>query len=222
MLISHLPVLPLEMIYSDQSPIDALAWSAKHIEKRVPVIDRVTNHLIGTIHEDHLLRYVADATLPTQYLEVSLMAYTDQHVFDVLFKLIQSRQHTIPVIERNGLIKTFVDVDQLRDALIQSLGLYRDGITILVETDETGFELQTIIGILEREGIRIMSLSVEYPDPEHDEDVLRLNIRIEPVHADRGISSLRRFGYAVHADTRSHDDAEWVDRAEALLRYLDL
>lgn len=222
MLISHLLIAPVEVIYSDQSPIQALAWSAKHMEKRVPVIDRMSKHLVGTIHEDHLLRHVADDTLPSQHLEVSLMAYSDQHVYDVLFKLIQSKQHTIPVIERNGIFRTCVDVDQLRDALIQSLGLYRDGITLLVETDESEFQLQSIIGILEREGVRIMSLAIEYPDPDNDDATLRLNIRIEPVHADRGISSLRRFGYAVHADTRSHDDAEWIDRADALIRYLDL
>lgn len=222
MLISHLLIAPVEVIYSDQSPIQALAWSAKHMEKRVPVIDRMSKHLVGTIHEDHLLRHVADDTLPSQHLEVSLMAYSDQHVYDVLFKLIQSKQHTIPVIERNGIFRTCVDVDQLRDALIQSLGLYRDGITLLVETDESEFQLQSIIGILEREGVRIMSLAIEYPDPDNDDATLRLNIRIEPVHADRGISSLRRFGFAVHADTRSHDDAEWIDRADALIRYLDL
>jgi len=222
MLISHLLIAPVEVIYSDQSPIQALAWSAKHMEKRVPVIDRMSKHLVGTIHEDHLLRHVADDTLPSQHLEVSLMAYSDQHVYDVLFKLIQSKQHTIPVIERNGIFRTCVDVDQLRDALIQSLGLYRDGITLLVETDESEFQLQSIIGILEREGVRIMSLAIEYPDPDNDDATFRLNIRIEPVHADRGISSLRRFGYAVHADTRSHDDAEWIDRADALIRYLDL
>lgn len=222
MLISHLLIAPVEVIYSDQSPIQALAWSAKHMEKRVPVIDRMSKHLVGTIHEDHLLRHVADDTLPSQHLEVSLMAYSDQHVYDVLFKLIQSKQHTIPVIERNGIFRTCVDVDQLRDALIQSLGLYRDGITLLVETDESEFQLQSIIGILEREGVRIMSLAIEYPDPDNDDATLRLNVRIEPVHADRGISSLRRFGYAVHADTRSHDDAEWIDRADALIRYLDL
>lgn len=222
MLISHLLIAQVEVIYSDQSPIQALAWSAKHMEKRVPVIDRMSKHLVGTIHEDNLLRHVADDTLPSQHLEVSLMAYSDQHVYDVLFKLIQSKQHTIPVIERNGIFRTCVDVDQLRDALIQSLGLYRDGITLLVETDESEFQLQSIIGILEREGVRIMSLAIEYPDPDNDDATLRLNIRIEPVHADRGISSLRRFGYAVHADTRSHDDAEWIDRADALIRYLDL
>lgn len=222
MLISHLLIAPVEVIYSDQSPIQALAWSAKHMEKRVPVIDRMSKHLVGTIHEDHLLRHLADDTLPSQHLEVSLMAYSDQHVYDVLFKLIQSKQHMIPVIERNGIFRTCVDVDQLRDALVQSLGLYRDGITLLVETDESEFQLQSIIGILEREGVRIMSLAIEYPDPDNDDATHRLNIRIEPVHADRGISSLRRFGYAVHADTRSYDDAEWIDRADALIRYLDL
>lgn len=222
MLLSHLHIDEIEFVYSDQSPLQALEWSAKHMEKRVPIVDRINHHLLGTIHEDYLLRHVADESLPMQNLESSLMAFSDQHIYDIWFKLIQSQQQTIPVVERNGFFIGCVHINQLRDAVTQSLGLHVDGLTLLVETDESGFELQHIIGILEREGVRVVSLALEYPDPTREDDSLKLTIRIEPTNADRGISSLRRVGYAVHTDSRSHDDAEWADRADALLRYLDL
>jgi acetoin utilization protein AcuB len=222
MLISHLHTDDVEMVYTNQSPIQALAWSAKHSEKRVPIIDRINHRLLGTIHEDYLLRHVADETLPMQYLESSLMAYSDQHIYDIWYKMIQSQQQVIPVVDRNGFFLTCVHIDHLRDAVTQSLGMHAEGLTLLVETDESHVELQHIIGILEREGVRVVSTALEYPDSEREDDSLKLTIRIEPTNADRGISSLRRVGYAVHTDSRSHDDAEWADRADALIRYLDL
>jgi hypothetical protein len=222
MLLSHLHTIDIDMVYTDQSPAQALAWSAERHEKRVPIIDRITGKLAGTIHEDHLLRHASEESLPMQHLEASLMAYADQHIYDVWYKIISRMQNIIPVVDRNGIFQHCVSINQLRDAVTTSMGLHLDGLTLLVETDEPGFELQSVIGILEREGVRIVSLSVEYPDEQREDDSLKLNIRVEPINADRGVSSLRRFGYAVHTDSRSHDDAEWADRADALIRYLDL
>lgn len=201
----------------------ALSWAALHGEKRVPVVDRLSRVLVGTIKEDILLLHVQDDVLPLQALENSLMAYPEQHVFDVWHSINGTGQHIIPVAERTGNYIGYLTMEDVRQAVEQSLGLMQEGLTIFIECDHRTPDLQSIIGIIEKEGVRILSMGVEYANENEEEEQLhKISMRLEPTNADRAVSSLRRFGYAVHSDARSHDDAEWADRADELIRFLEL
>lgn len=221
MLIAHLIQIDETPVYTDDSPMAALAWSAVHNEPRVPIVDKVTGSLAGTIREDVLLAHAASDLLPMQALEASLMAYPEQHVFDVWHSINVTGQQVIPVTDRQSHYMGIISTQVLRKAVEQSLGLLQEGLTLLIETDQREADLHGIIGIIEKEGVRVLSMGVEYSDME-DESLIRISIRIEPLNADRAVSSLRRFGYAVHSGSRTHDDAEWVERADELIRYLDL
>ncbi len=223
MLVSHLIHVDHDPVYSDQSPMHALSWSALHGESRVPIIDRMNRVLVGTIREEVLLDHVKDEILPMQSFETSLMAYPEQHVFDVWHSINATGQHVIPVAERSGNFLGFVTLEDVRQAVEQALGLMQEGLTIFIESDQRTPELQSIIGIIETEGVRILSMGVEYAaENDGDEQVHKISMRLDPTNADRAVSSLRRFGYAVHSDARSHDDAEWADRANELIRFLEL
>lgn len=223
MLVSHLIHVDHDPVYSDQPPMHALSWAALHGEKRVPVVDRLSRVLVGTIKEDILLLHVQDDVLPLQALENSLMAYPEQHVFDVWHSINGTGQHIIPVAERTGNYIGYLTMEDVRQAVEQSLGLMQEGLTIFIECDHRTPDLQSIIGIIEKEGVRILSMGVEYANENEEEEQLhKISMRLEPTNADRAVSSLRRFGYAVHSDARSHDDAEWADRADELIRFLEL
>jgi CBS domain-containing protein len=223
MLVSHLIHVDHDPVYSDQSPMHALSWSALHGESRVPIIDRLNRALVGTVREDVLLDHVKDEMLPLQSLESSLMAYPEQHVFDVWHAINETGQKVIPVAERNGNYLGYITLEDVRQAVEQALGLMQDGLTIFIESDQRTSDLQAIIGIIEKEGVRILSMGVEYAEEnEDDEQLHKISMRLDPANADRAVSSLRRFGYAVHSDARSHDDAEWADRANELIRFLEL
>jgi acetoin utilization protein AcuB len=222
MLTSHLIHVDHDPVYSDQSPMRALSWSALHGESRVPVVDRLSRALVGTIREEILLNHVKDDILPLQALETSLMAYPEQHVFDVWHSINGTGQHVIPVAERNGNYLGFIRMEDVRQAVEQALGLMQEGLTIFIESDHRTPDLQSIIGIIEKEGVRILSMGVEYADEDDEETLHKISMRLDPTNADRAVSSLRRFGYAVHSDSRSHDDAEWADRANELIRFLEL
>lgn len=201
----------------------ALSWSALHRESRVAIIDRLSRVLVGTIREEVLLNHLKDDILPLQALETSLMAYPEQHVFDVWHSINGTGQHVIPVAERSGNYLGYVAMEDIRHAVEQSLGLMQEGLTIFIESDHRTPDLQSIIGIIEKEGVRILSMGVEYAkENDDDEQLHRISMRLDPMNADRAVSSLRRFGYAVHSDSRSHDDAEWADRADELIRFLEL
>ncbi len=220
MLVFHLIENVPEPVYSDQSPLDALAWSAKLQERRVPVVDRLSGRLLGTLGEDVLLKHAADEALPLHALEMSLMAYPEQHVFDVWRAFNLSGQQAVPVADRDGHFQGIVRAASLRDAVEQSLGLLQDGLTLLVESDRRDADMRGILEVIEKEGVRVLSLGADYPEDE--EATIRISVRVEPTNADRAVSALRRHGYAVHADARSYDDEEWAARADELLRYLDL
>lgn len=223
MLVSHLIHVDHDPVYSDQPPMHALSWAALHGEKRVPVVDRLSRVLVGTIKEDILLLHVQDDVLPLQALENSLMAYPEQHVFDVWHSINGTGQHIIPVAERTGNYIGYLTMEDVRQAVEQSLGLMQEGLTIFIEYDHRTPDLQSIVGIIEKEGVRILSMGIEYANEnEEEEQIHKISMRLEPTNADRAVSSLRRFGYAVHSDARSHDDAEWADRADELIRFLEL
>lgn len=220
MLVFNLIENDVSPVYSDQGPMEALAWSAQMQETRVPIVDRQNGRFLGTLHEEVLLNHAADESLPVHALEMSLMAYPEQHVFDVWHALNLSGQQAIPVADRDGQYQGVIRAAALRDAVEQSLGLLQDGLTLLVESDRRDADMPGILGVIDKEGVRVLSVGVEYP--EEEETAIRISIRIEPANADRAVSALRRHGYAVHADARSYDDEEWADRADELLRYLDL
>jgi len=223
MLVSHLIHVDHDPVFSDQTPMHALSWSALHAESRVPVVDRLSRVLVGTVREEVLLDHVKDELLPLQALESSLMAYPEQHVFDVWHSINDTGQRVIPVAERNGNYLGFIRMEDVRQAVERSLGLLQEGLTIFIESDSRTPDLQSIIGIIEKEGVRILSMGVEYAmENEDDEQLHKISMRLDPTNADRAVSSLRRFGYAVHSDSRSHDDAEWADRADELIRFLEL
>jgi CBS domain-containing protein len=223
MLVSNLIHVDHDPVFSDQSPMHALSWSALHGESRVPVVDRLSRVLVGTVREEVLLDHVKDEMLPLQALETSLMAYPEQHVFDVWHSINGTGQHVIPVAERNGNYLGYITMEDVRRAVEQSIGLMQEGLTIFIESDARTPELQAIIGIIEKEGVRILSMGVEYANENDDDETLhKISMRLDPANADRAVSSLRRFGYAVHSDSRSHDDAEWADRADELIRFLEL
>ncbi len=223
MLVSHLIHVDHDPVFSDQSPMHALSWSALHVESRVPVVDRLSRVLVGTVREEVLLEHVKDELLPLQALESSLMAYPEQHVFDVWHSINDTGQRVIPVAERNGNYLGYIRMEDVRQAVEQSIGLMQEGLTIFIESDSRTSDLQSIIGIIENEGVRILSMGVEYASENDDEEQLhKISMRLDPTNADRAVSSLRRFGYAVHSDSRSHDDAEWADRADELIRFLEL
>jgi len=223
MLVSHLIHVDHDPVFSDQSPMHALSWSALHVESRVPVVDRLSRVLVGTVREEVLLDHVKDELLPLQALESSLMAYPEQHVFDVWHSINNTGQRVIPVAERNGNYLGYIRMEDVRQAVERSLGLMQDSLTIFIESDSRTPDLQSIIGIIENEGVRILSMGVEYASENDDEEQLhKISMRLDPTNADRAVSSLRRFGYAVHSDSRSHDDAEWADRADELIRFLEL
>jgi len=151
------------------------------------------------------------------------MAYPEQHVFDVWHSINNTGQRVIPVAERNGNYLGYIRMEDVRQAVERSLGLMQDSLTIFIESDSRTPDLQSIIGIIENEGVRILSMGVEYASENDDEEQLhKISMRLDPTNADRAVSSLRRFGYAVHSDSRSHDDAEWADRADELIRFLEL
>ena len=223
MLVSNLIHVDHDPVFSDQSPMHALAWSAMYGESRVPIIDRLNRVLVGTVREETLLEHVKDELLPLQSIETSLMAYPEQHVFDVWHSINGTGQKVIPVAERNGTYLGYITLADVRQAVEQSLGLMQEGLTIFIESDQRTPELQSIIGIIEKEGVRILSMGVEYAaENDDDESLHKISMRLYPTNADRAVSSLRRFGYAVHSDSRSHDDAEWTERADELIRFLEL
>ena len=224
MLIAHLIKTDQDLVYSDQTPVQALEWSATNDEPRVPVVDRKNRVLVGTIREDVLLDRVNEDLLPLYALENSLIAYPDQHAFDVWHSMVATGSHVIPVTSRSGSFLGFLPHGDLTQSVEQLLGLTQEGITLLVESDLPTLDLQHLIGIIEKEGVRISSLAVDYDaSVEVEEAALhRVTVRLQPANADRAVSSLRRYGYAVHTSARSHNDAEWADRVNELIRYLEL
>ncbi len=91
---------------------------------------------------------------------------------------------------------------------------------LLLDIPAVDYDLSRIVRLTEQEGVRIVAIHVEPPRMEGDP--YRVDLRTDRADLARVSAAMRRHGYTViQESTTPEADAEWAERAEAFLKYLE-
>ncbi|MEN9839308.1 MAG: hypothetical protein RL177_787 [Bacteroidota bacterium] len=151
----------------------------------------------------------------------TLSVSPDMHLFDAGRKLNLLKRETLPVVNRDGTYVGTLVKSRVMSALTTVLHLDESGSVLTVELEEAHYELSVLVRLIEQEGARILTVSVEAPDAQNPR--YRISFKMNLVDVSRVGATLRRHGFMVSTESRTEEqDAEWADRADAFLRYLDI
>jgi len=151
----------------------------------------------------------------------TLSVSPDMHLFDAGRKLNLLKRETLPVVDREGQYLGTLVKSRVMSALTAVLHLDESGSVLTVELDEAHYELSVIVRLIEQEGARILTVSVESPDAQNPR--YRISFKLNLVDVSRVGATLRRHGFHISTESRTEEqDAELADRADAFLRYLDM
>lgn len=151
----------------------------------------------------------------------TLSVSPDMHLFDAGRKLNLLKRETLPVVDTDGQYLGTLVKSRVMSALTTVLHLDESGSVLTVELEEAQYELSVLVRLIEQEGARILTVSVEAPDAQNPR--YRISFKLNLVDVSRVGATLRRHGFHISTESRNEEqDAEWADRADAFLRYLDM
>lgn len=151
----------------------------------------------------------------------TLSVSPEMHLFDAGRKLNLLKRETLPVVNQDGTYMGTLVKSRVMSALTTVLHLDESGSVLTVELDEAHYELSVLVRLIEQEGARILTVSVEAPDAQNPR--YRISFKMNLVDLSRVGATLRRHGFMVSTESRTEEqEEEWAERADAFLRYLDM
>lgn len=210
------PLKPDDTVSSALAKMDA--WQTSSI----PVIEPSTKKVIGHI----LFESIANITdVTTKLSDVvwrpALYTLQTQHVFEVARQMLQHEVRLLAVADEMETYRGIIEKKSVLEALSAMLNIGSSGSVITVMMEKQDFTLSKLVHLIETEDAKILGLTVE--QPENEESLLQVSIKLNLEDTSAIISSLKRYEFVVTSVAK--EDLLQVDmtsRANELIRYLDL
>ncbi len=194
------------------------AWQSSSI----PVVEMVTNACVGHILFDDIAGF-ADERTPISEAEIKNPIYVNenQHVFEVARLMLQHEVRLLSVVDEAGIYLGIIEKKQVLEALSNMLNVGTAGSVITVQMFKADFTLAELVHLIETEDAKILGLTVEQPD--QNDSIIRISIKLSLNDTSAIVSSLQRHGYLTTTENRNDIyQMDLTSRADELMRYLDL
>lgn len=188
----------------------------------LPIINETTNELVGQINCDNF-RVAAnkEQTLSSLELEKPTAIFNNQHIFQAVRIMLENEIDLLPVVDNQSSFLGIIQKKQLLGLLVKMLNLTGYGSVITVALRPHDFTISEIVQLIETEGAKIMGITVELPDSEHESYEISIKLNLED--ASRVAAALRRFGYTILNESKiKTQSADLTMRADEFLQYLDM
>lgn len=210
------PLKPSDSISAVLAKMDA--WHSSSI----PVVEPTTNKNIGHILFDDVAE-LTDESMPVSNLNIRNPIYTfeNQHIFEVARQMLQHEVRILSVVDTSETFIGIIEKKKVLEALSTMLNIATVGSVITVEMTKQDFTLSELVHLIETEGARILGLTVEQPN--QDESLIQVSLKLSHEDTSAVISSLQRHGYSTSTENR-YDlmQVDLTSRADELIRYLDV
>lgn len=223
MLVFELINKDLKPLGSDESASRAVSVMRDQSVSYYPVIDESTGQLLGEASLDELQESDSERTqgLVDTSLPPGIFLRDTDHILDASRTMLKHNRTFLPVVDRSGNYTGTVTKAILMDSVIRLLNLRDSGTVIMIEMEPRDYMLSDVIRIIEAEGARILSLTIQAPDSMQDR--FRVSVKLNLDDLARVGSALRRYGYLITAESYSiESDQELYQKAEEFFRYLDI
>jgi acetoin utilization protein AcuB len=222
-------MLIFELINKDLNPLrptdtQANAVSAMEVQGMYfyPIVDESTGKYLGEVSLDSLSRSSqSDVEIVHAGNAGQLMLRDSDHILDAARTMLLLNRTYLPVADRSGTYLGTVTKAVLIESIIRLLNLREHGSVIMIEMDARDYMLSDVIRIIEAEGARILSLTIQAPDSIQER--FRVSVKLNLDDLARVGSALRRYGYLISSESHSDwNDLELSDKADEFLRFLDI
>ena len=210
------PLKPDDTVSSALAKMDAWQTSS------VPVIEPSTKKVIGHV----LFEAVANISdVKTKLSEVewrpALYTFQTQHVFEVARQMLQHEVRILAVTDEMETYQGIIEKKSVLEALSAMLNIGSSGSVITVMMEKPDFTLSKLVHLIETESAKILGLTVE--QPEDEESLLQVSIKLNLEDTSAITSSLKRYGFVVTSVAKQDLlQVDMTSRANELIRYLDL
>jgi signal-transduction protein with cAMP-binding, CBS, and nucleotidyltransferase domain len=210
------PLKPDDTVSSALAKMDAWQTSS------VPVIEPSTKKVIGHV----LFEAVANISdVKTKLSEVewrpALYTFQTQHVFEVARQMLQHEVRILAVTDEMETYQGIIEKKSVLEALSAMLNIGSSGSVITIMMEKPDFTLSKLVHLIETENAKILGLTVE--QPEDEESLLQVSIKLNLEDTSAITSSLKRYGFVVTSVAKQDLlQVDMTSRANELIRYLDL
>lgn len=210
------PLKPDDTVSSAIAKMDAWQTSS------VPVIEPSTKKVIGHV----LFETVANISdVKTKLSDVewrpALYTFKTQHVFEVARQMLQHEVRILAVTDEMETYQGIIEKKSVLEALSAMLNIGSSGSVITIMMEKPDFTLSKLVHLIETENAKILGLTVE--QPEDEESLLQVSIKLNLEDTSAITSSLKRYGFVVTSVAKQDLlQVDMTSRANELIRYLDL
>ena len=210
------PLKPDDTVSSAIAKMDAWQTSS------VPVIEPSTKKVIGHV----LFETVANISdVKTKLSDVewrpALYTFKTQHVFEVARQMLQHEVRILAVTDEMETYQGIIEKKSVLEALSAMLNIGSSGSVITIMMEKPDFTLSKLVHLIETETAKILGLTVE--QPEDEESLLQVSIKLNLEDTSAITSSLKRYGFVVTSVAKQDLlQVDMTSRANELIRYLDL
>jgi len=210
------PLKPDDTVSSALAKMDA--WQTTS----VPIIEPSTRKVLGHV----LFETVANISdIETRLADVewrpALYTFQTQHVFEVARQMLQNEVRILAATDEMETYQGIIEKKNVLEALSAMLNIGLSGSVITVMMEKPDFTLSKLVHIIETENAKILGLTVE--QPQHEESILQVSIKLNIEDTSAITSSLKRYGFIVSSVAKQDLlQVDMTSRANELIRYLDL
>ncbi len=200
---------------------EAIAQMEKEGVKKLPVVDTTTQKLIGRVDYEQLLEADEHALISDLEVNDILKIYEGQHIFEAARLMLQHELQMIPLVDKELTFHGIITKQQVLEFISRMLNVAEVGSVITIELDPIDFSISEIVQIIETEGAKILGVTVENPDLNHQSFAVSVKLNLKDL--SRVTAALKRYDYTVLTETESTvygNDLE--HRADELLKYIDM
>lgn len=217
-----------EILNTDIRPIKVTDTVALALTKmdlistpKFPVVNNEQT-LIGMALLDNLVE-VDHEEMDLRDIELGDPIYIDHgnHIFEASRLMLTHELFALPVVDADMKFLGMVRKREVLKALGDIFNLSVYGSVITVGVEHFDFSLSELARIVEEEGAKILGVAVRQPNSEDNTYQISLKLNVED--SSKVSAALRRFGYVITSEANSEImDSDYTDRANELLRYLDI
>jgi predicted transcriptional regulator len=188
----------------------------------LPVIDPMANEVIGQINRNDIAAAVgSERTISSLEMKKPVVIFKSQHLFQAVRKMLENETNLLPIVDHQSSFMGIIQKKQLLGLLVDMLNLTGHGSVVTIELGPKDFTISEIVQIIETEGAKIMGITVESPDREHENYEISIKLNLENV--SRVAAALRRHEYTILTESKIETQtADLAMRADEFLQYLDM
>lgn len=217
----------LQLITDDIIPLktsdtarQAISWMEEMKITHLPIVNN--EMLLGLISEQDIIELNnLDEVIGNHKLSLNdARVNENQHIYEIIKLVGQSGLTLIPVVDDKGRYLGSITLPRIMQFLSSTLSVENPGGIIVLEMNESNYNLTEIVNIVESNNAKILSTFLVN---HYESSLLELVIKINKIDIGAILQTFNRYKYSVKATFGGNEHEEDLkERFDSLMNYLNM